>query len=488
MRNNAMCQSLNRWILLVPTVFLQVALQFLPLSARAYYGRNSTEAKLEYRGYVDWVSPFQTIRQEQLQNERSPVYRAAKAHVEAQYQHLMGSFQSASFLEEFPFQGVLGESASLRFLRTELLLDSEMAIRDGRTWRLYYSYQAKVVFDKRAFRTQSSRSLPIVLPRDPEAIYALGVRGGINRCTDSHYNSESDFWYFWDPRMPGCPLAQSSEEVLTFSGSLRELPNTKRTYPEYDRLYGDNKNGSTLRAAVFLGYIDDLPNLRTPRRRDNGYAALRQVESELKNLGFELAERQDAFRIRSNGTQMAGINFRRVYTKEVESQGEYREGAQKVEVELLLADTSISSRDATFHHYLVPALKQADILVYDGHSGLGGNLDLDQIRGERLDPAKYQIFYFNGCSSYPYFKQMFIDAKGGTQSLDVVTSGLPTLTDTAGPNVIAFLRPLLEGRTWSYQRLLGALETSNGENGTYLTGVSGDEDNQYEPKRGDSED
>jgi hypothetical protein len=488
MRYDAVCQCLNRWVFFVPSVVFQLALQFLPTSASAYYGRNSTEAKLEYTGYVDWVSPFQTVTLKQLQNERSPVYRAAKAHVEAQFQHLMGSFQSASFLDQFPFQGVLGESASLRFFRPELLFVPENASSDAPTWRLHYTYRGKVVFDKRAFRSQSERTLPIVLPRDPEAIYALGVRGGVNRCTDSHYNSESDFWYFWDPKMPGCPLAQSTAEVLTFSGSLRELPNTKRTYPEYDRLYGDNRNGRTLRASVFLGYIDDLPNLRVPRRRDDGYGALRNVENELKDLGFELAEKQDAFRIRSDGSQMAGINFRRIYTKEVERLSGNRGAGQSVEVELLLADTSIASRDSTFHHYLVPALRQSDMLVYDGHSGLGGNLDLEQIRGERLDPAKYQIFYFNGCSSYPYFKQMFIDAKGGTQSLEVITSGLPTLTDTAGPNVIAFLRPLLEGRTWSYQRLLAALENSNGENGTYLTGVSGDEDNQYEPKRGDGED
>jgi hypothetical protein len=136
----------------------------------------------------------------------------------------------------------------------------------------------------------------------------------------------------------------------------------------------------------------------------------------------------------------------------------------------------------TFHRYLVPALEEADVLVYDGHSGLGGNLDLATLPTIRFNPDKYQIFFFNGCSSYPYFNGNFIEAKGGTEMLDVITSGLPTFTHTAGPNMVAFLDNFLEGKTQSYQTILSELERSNGDEESYLTGVNGDEDNDWRPR------
>jgi hypothetical protein len=146
---------------------------------------------------------------------------------------------------------------------------------------------------------------------------------------------------------------------------------------------------------------------------------------------------------------------------------------------MYLGDTGINSEDKTFHIRLVDAFENSDILVYDGHSGLGGNLDLESLPKINFNKKKYQIYFFNGCSSYPYFNGAFFAAKGGTKYLDVVTSGLPTFADTAGPNVMAFLDNFIKGKSLSYQTILRGLEVSNEDYGTYLTGVNGDEDNIF---------
>ena len=78
---------------------------------------------------------------------------------------------------------------------------------------------------------------------------------------------------------------------------------------------------------------------------------------------------------------------------------------------------------------------------------------------------------------------MYENAKvGGSKKLDILTSGLPTYSDTIAPNMQAFLDPFLQGHLTGWQRILGGVDKSNGENGTYLTGVSGDQDNKWQPQ------
>jgi hypothetical protein len=112
---------------------------------------------------------------------------------------------------------------------------------------------------------------------------------------------------------------------------------------------------------------------------------------------------------------------------------------------------------------------------------LGSYLNLDWLPAFTFKPKKYQIIYFNGCSSYPYYNGTYFAAKGGTKYMDLITSGLPTLTNTSSPNMMSFATPFLTGSLQSYQRLLNQIEISNGDNGTYLVGVNGDEDNKFKP-------
>jgi hypothetical protein len=425
--------------------WIVVSTLVLSASAHAYYGRRSTEAKLTFDAVAD-------------------VERAEQ--IDDQIQHLMGSFQAPSFQEGFGYPGVLGERYTYRITKREA------GSAPGRK-RLHYKFEGTVVFQKDAFRSSPTRQVPIKLPLAPDLVYDLGVKRGKNYCTDEHYNDEGDFWYFWDPEMKGCPLANDSENVLRLRGRLERLPNTRATYPEYDRLYGDNGNGDAVDIAIFFGYIEDIASLRRPNRRDDAVDALRYVDRELTDQGFEQVEKLDAFREYADGRRVKGINYLRRYERELRG--------LKLRVFVLLADTAIESRDETFHRYLIPAFRRSDVLVYDGHSGLGGNLDLAALPSIRWNREKYQILFFNGCSSYPYFNGNFFKAKGGSRNLDIVTSGLPTYSTTAGPNVMAFVQRFLDGEKRTYQKILDDLEDSNGEEGTYLTGVNGDEDNRWHP-------
>lgn len=430
----------------------------LTQNAHAYYGRNAQEAILTFEAPVEVARGLSTAETRQA--------------IDDQIQHLMGTFQSVSFTESFRFPGVLGENYQFKILKKRVG-------RTADTQTVTYSFSGKVVFKKAAFRNTSKRSVPLKLPLNTEEIYDLGLdENGFNLCTDDHYNDPEDFWYFWDPDMPKCPLRGNDTDVLRIQGQLKALPNTVRTYPEYDQLYGDNGNGETTEISVFLGYIDDMAHVNEPNRKDDAFFALRYLEKDLKDRQFKLVEKEDAFREYSNGSRHAGANFYRVYEKKVRT---VTGDSPLIRVKVLLADTDILSTDETFHHFLRRAFLDSDILAYDGHSGLGGNLDLASIDGIQFDPKKYQLFFFNGCSSYPYFNGMFFNEKDGTEKLDILTAGLPTLSYTSGPNIVAFIERFLEGRAVSYQTLLSEMEASNDDAGTYLTGVSGDEDNVFVP-------
>ncbi len=427
-------------------------------SAFAYYGKSATEAMLTYEATIE------------VKKGTSPV--ELDAAIQEQISYLMGTFQSASFIDAFKNPGVLGED------NTTKVLGSEPAPEAGRI-RYRYKFKGKTVFRKNAFRAGSNvRKIPITLPLALDRIYQLGVVGHENLCTDEHYNSEGDFWYFWDPEMPNCPLRGNDTDVVRVTGKLEKLENTTLTYPEYDRLFGENGNGSTFEVSIFLGYIDDITRPYSAHRKDDAFLAMKDVEAYLADNKYDLTMKKDAFRLSEAG-EKKGANFYRVYEKPLKVFGKQI----KARVKILLADTDINSKDPTFHAFLVPAFENSDVLVYDGHSGLGGNLHLDYLPPIKFSKAKYQIFFFNGCSSYPYYNGMFMKAKGRSGSLDVVTSGLPTLASTASPNVQAFLDGFLSGKALSYQKILGDLEKSNGEEGTYLVGVNGDEDNKFKPAR-----
>jgi hypothetical protein len=209
---------------------------------------------------------------------------------------------------------------------------------------------------------------------------------------------------------------------------------------------------------------------------------MRYLESDLKARGFVLTKKKNAFRIYQDGREFPGVNFIRLYEKEVRTIGPAPTQVMKVRVLAMLADTDITSRDGTFHRYFVSAMKNADVVLYDGHSGLGGNLDLTQLPRFRFNPHKYQVFFFNGCSSYPYFNGSFFRRKGGSRNLEVITSGLPTFSSTSGPNTVAFLSRFLDGKPRSYQTILSEIEASNGDWGHFLIGVSGDQDNRWRPE------
>lgn len=431
------------------------ALLLLSLSAWSqdkYFGARSTEANLKFEGSLQ-VETTRSLSLEVL-NGTTPKAREIQASVDFQLEFLIGHFQSQTFLETFRYPGVLGDKHKIKFIAVEPRIGNHQIVR--------YRFEGKSVFHTKVFDRSSSVSVPLRLPLNPYTLYKKGNVAGKNKCTDEHYDSEGDFFYFWDPDKKGCPLKGNVVDVLRIEGRLEKLPNTVSTYPEYDRLY----NNEELKISVFLGYIDDEP--KVSRTKDDAYLTYKEISAALKASGYEVTEQK---------------NFKTLnYLTRLEKTFRNQLGVvQKVIVNVLLSDSSTGVSDSTFIEYFSHALTDSQIVAYDGHSGLGGNLEYARFTSSRL-PNFYQIFFFNGCSSYPYFNSMYFEQKpAGKRNLEIITAGLPTLTSTSTTNMLSFLDPFINGRIHSYQTILRSLEKSNGEEETYLMGVNGDEDNKFRP-------
>ena len=418
-----------------------------------YYGALSTEAILEYEAKIEIDS-----------NSRSAT--ATRAVIDEQVAHLVGHLQAYSYTKNGGFPGVLGDKYEIKINKSKMKADG--------TQQVDYKFKGKVNFHAKAFKTGNSTTVNLKLPLNPSTIYSFGLVGDLNECTDEHYNSDGDFFYFWDPEMPKCPLkGGKNSQVVYVPGKLTKLANTTKTYPEFDRLYNKDK----LTVSVMIGFIDEVIRGRI-RTSDDGYKTYKELKQTLIDRGFKVSVEKKRFKLDGRGFGQNGNAYSASLISTITNSLGRK---QDIEVKLLLADTEVSSRDRTFELHYAEALKKSDIVAYDGHSGLGGNLDLASISKVGFG-TNYQIIFMNGCSSYPYFNNMYFGAKpGGRKNLELITTGLPTLSNTSLSNMLAFINPFIEGKIQSYQTLLGSLEKSNNGEGTYLMGVIGDDDNKFQP-------
>ena len=372
--------------------------------------------------------------------------------------HVFGLFHSPVFTRSFGINPKKIEGVGAPRLPNKIkILDTDLVEDDGTgesRLKITYSLSGKFLVHRNVARAWLKKgTASLLLPYDLSKIYD-------KKCTDAHYTDIGDYWYFYDIYRRGCtrlqkaPFSKKVQLTVTPSGSGRVEKNFLLS-----KLRGDNGNGSVFSVSIIHGFESD-----TRKRRDEGRVGFEQMNKMFLNKGFA----RDV--IRSEFTRPLHL-----YTKSVEGpNGE----AIDIEIRHLLVDSAIESRSVTFAKFMKEAVKNADVILYAGHSGLGGNMDIPSLEEKagafEFAQDKKQLFFFDSCSSYAYYLDHFLGEKNAKSKIDILSYGLSSYFHTSPGVHEAFFDLLFDPATpnapWS--DVLEQLEAPL-EGGSYLLSVGG---------------
>jgi hypothetical protein len=153
---------------------------------------------------------------------------------------------------------------------------------------------------------------------------------------------------------------------------------------------------------------------------------------------------------------------------------------RQVRVVVLLVD-GVRSEGAAFDERYESLSTTADLIAYNGHSGLGANIRALANKGS-WQAGQYVLVFMNGCDTYAYVDSALADAHiavnpddpEGTKYLDIITNAMPAPATFGPSNTMALTEALLEYETPStYEMIFRRFNRSQ------VVLVSGEQDNVY---------
>ncbi len=439
------------------------------------YGTDNVEA------YISFDSHFY-MPLSQSPRSQSEFDTATDRRAKSTLEYLFGVFQFHPPFDKL--QGIPFGNPSWKIDSTMNPGASEIVVYQGkRMQKIKYHFNDKGLFRKSLFLSEDQPKLvELRLPLDIDSIYGLGViqveEGGKmvakKPCTDSHYDGANDFWYFWNPAKSGCPDILKTEGTTLVQALLTPLPNTEVTYPEYGRL-GTESELTVYVANAANGAkvaIEPAPESMNEATRaaydgDAGVKAYKSFLQRMEQLAFKISPVSHR-----RHTLTATVKGRLVTVHAGLFKSSVRE-----------SNTAIKEE---FENFIRDAMNLGDVFIYNGHSGLGGTLPVKRFArepGTLSIPDKYQIYFFNGCSTYAYYRDAYFDQKaGGTKNLDIVSTGLESyfgMQHLVTSNLIFYL--MNRQQTWQFivDDLYKAASTLGFDTVKHAShySVNGDEDN-----------
>lgn len=439
--------------------------------ASAYTGAGSSEAHLTFQHWVEL-------------SEEEHSRAAATAAINAQLAHLFGPLSIGRVLGAPKLDEVISDVV----IEKRILQKAEKDKEEISQYYAQYSYSGTMVL-----KNKLTTAIRIPLPNNPWTIWSTSVENKktkINPCTDETYQGEGDFWYFWSPRRKGCgrSVLKEDRDYTFVNAHAAVIPNVTSSYPEYEKLPDEDGN---ILITLIMGK-NEPSRIRDPHNREKlkgeeNAKNFRAIEKLLAGMGF-------TSRIWANEEIKVIVREDlNPYPYVEEFTFRYEDG-RTLSIRLVYTVTDIGSQSNGFHYFLENALEKSSVMIYDGHSGLGSNLDLALVRDAvatkfhiNLNKTKYQIYFFNSCTSYAYYNDVFFEKKRvpdskdkkGSKYLDILTTGLETAFDGSVQTNMALINAIhtwaSTGEKTSYQDLAKEMESNN------LFGVNGDEDNPKEP-------
>ncbi len=281
-------------------------------------------------------------------------------------------------------------------------------------------------------------------------------------CVDwgAHDVDTGSFWYYYRPAR--CAIAEENVVHAEATVSLSPI-NTTGKYPEYHRVWEDG----TLRVvAVFGKYKDGSTSGDSGINAYNRF--VREVDRRLSPHDLTTVPEEVP---NSPGVGVPTVSFDAVIDDQ-----------HRVHVDAILVD-NVRTAGAEFDALYGELSAQADLIVYNGHAGLGANIRALARKGSWVQD-QYVIVFMNGCDTYAYLDSALFDAHAevnpddptGTKHLDLVSNAMPSFFRSMAPATLALFDGLLSYESpLTYEQIFRRIDASE------VVLVSGEQDNDYFP-------
>ncbi|HEX9105414.1 MAG TPA: PPC domain-containing protein [Polyangia bacterium] len=353
-----------------------------------------------------------------------------------------------------------GESSVAQLQKLKLTNLTTTAIGGG-LYRVSYHAHLPVAWGS---KVDLPSAYSLTLPLRADAAASFEAKYGAT-CNDGETGSVTvdNFWYHYRPRAGGCALAPA--DVLTAGATVRvSTENTVAKYPEYHKIWED---GRLQILAIFGKYA-----VTGKDHSDAGVSAFDEFVAAVR------AEFPSATTFPANLPTDPGIDDQAddVTFELVRSDG------TEIAITAILV-SSVPTAGAAFNKRYGELATNADLVMYNGHAGLGANVRYLSTLGHWF-PGKYQILFMDGCDTFAYVddtipKQRALlnpDDPTGTKYMDMVTNAMPAYFVSLAGSTMALVRALAAPTTpKSWGTIFRDVDAAQ------VAVVTGEEDNVFTP-------
>jgi hypothetical protein len=290
-------------------------------------------------------------------------------------------------------------------------------------------------------------------------------------CIDfgAHDVTPGSMWYYYRTEAFGCELDPADVVELDAAVSISDI-NTTGKFPEYHKVWEDE----ALRVVAVFGKYED----GATGGSDAGIAAYNRFVSA---IGDELAG-HDLTTVPAEVPFNPGVD-----TPDISFTARLADGSTVV-VNALLVD-NVRTAGAAFDARYGELSSRADLIVYNGHAGLGANIRALARKGEWVT-GQYAVVFMNGCDTYAYVDSALNDAHAainpddptGTKYVDIVTNALPSFFRSMPGATMALVRGLMaRDNPQTYEQMFRFIDRAE------VVLVSGEQDNTFVPGGGGGE-
>jgi MYXO-CTERM domain-containing protein len=265
----------------------------------------------------------------------------------------------------------------------------------------------------------------------------------------------------------------SSEDVVRFTADVKASPElTSGKYPEYHRVWKDDALDVV---AVFTREDDD------PVADDGGVIAydnfVWRMHDYLELVQPDAAKRREPMLPASPAA--AGMTT-------LTLAADLPDG-RSMKIDARLVGTQLDKESAAFDLWYDGLTPSADVIVFNGHAGLGSNVRSLMEKGS-FRTGQYVVWFANGCDTLAYVDDRLSsrrdglnpDDPNGTKYMDMVTNVLAGYFSDLEDTAVTFIRAFVEVRypeigAKTYEQIFGGIDPSQ------VAVVTGEEDNVLEP-------